>query len=56
MTGVGKTQGYTGKEHKKEILGEEGDEGEEGEEEVEDMGNVFFGVKQENFHVSGDVL
>ena len=45
MTGVGKTQGYIGKECKNEMSGEERDEGDEGEEEVNDMGNVFFGVK-----------
>ena len=54
--GVGKIQGYTGEERRKESSCEEGDEGEEGEEEIEDMGNIFFGVKQENLHVLGDVL
>ena len=56
MTGVGKTQGYTGEECKKESSGEEGDEGEEGEEEIEDMGGIFFRVKQEDSHVLGGVL
>ena len=56
MTGVGRTQGYIGKEHKNEMLGEGEDKGEEGEEEVEDMGGVFFGIKQENFHIWEDVL
>ena len=54
--GIGKTQGYTGDECRKEISDEGGDEGEEGEEEVKDMGGVFFGIKQENLHVSGDIL
>ena len=49
MTGVGKTQGYTGKECKNESS----DKGEEGEEEVEDMRGVFFRIKQENLHVWG---
>ena len=40
-----------GKECKKEVSGEEGDEGEEEEEEIEDMRSIFFGVKQENFHM-----
>ena len=53
MTGVGKTQGYTGKECKNESSNEGGDEGEEGEEEVKDMRGVFFGIKQENLHVQG---
>ena len=54
MTGVGKIQGYTGKECNKESSEEGGNKGEEGEEEVEDMGGVFFGIKQENPHVRGD--
>ena len=53
MTGVGKTQGYTGKERKNESSDERGDEGKEGEEEVEDMRGVFFGIKQKNLHVQG---
>ena len=56
MTGVGKTQGYTGNECRKESLCEEGDVGKEEEKEIEDMGNVFFRIKQENLHVSGGVL
>ena len=53
MTGVGKTQGYIGKERKNESSNVGGDEGEEREEEIEDMRGVFFGVKQENLHVRG---
>ena len=45
MTGVGSTQGYIGKECKNETSNKGGDEGEEGKEEIEDMGNVFFGIK-----------
>ena len=54
MTGVGKIQGYTGKECKNESSNEGGDEGEKGEEEGEDMRGVFFRIKQENLHVWGD--
>ena len=54
--GIGKTQGYIGKECKNESSDEDGDEGKEGEEEVEDMGCVFFGIKQENLHVQRDFL
>ena len=50
MTGVGKTQGYTGCECKKEVSEVGKDEEGDGEEVVEDMGNVFFGVNQENPH------
>ena len=49
--GVGSTQGYIGKECKKESSEEGGDEGEEGEKEVKGMRDVFFRVKQENLHV-----
>ena len=56
MTGIGRTQGYVRKEHKKEVLGKEGDKGEEEEEEIEDMGSGFFWIKQENLHVSEGFL
>ena len=56
MTGVGKTQGYTGKECKNEMSDKGGDKGDKGEEEVKGMGSVFFRVKQEKFHVSEDCL
>ena len=53
MTDVGKTQGYAGYECKKDVseVGEDGDD--DGKEEEEDMGCVFFRVKQENLHVLG---
>ena len=53
MTEVGKTQGYTGCELKKEVseIGEDGDDN--GEEKEEDMGGEFFEIKQENSHEAG---
>ena len=53
MTGVGKIQGYTGQECKKDKseVGEDGDD--DGEEVVKDIGCVFFRIKQENLHVPG---
>ena len=52
MTDVGKTQGYTGCECKKQEseVGEDGDD--DGIEEEDDMRCVFF--KQENLHALGD--
>ena len=53
MTDVGKTHRYTGCECKKHVskVGEDGDD--DGKEEEEDMGCVFFRVKQENLHAPG---
>ena len=52
--GIGKIQGYTGYECKKDKLevGEDGDD--DGEEVVKDIGCIFFRVKQENLHVLRD--
>ena len=51
--GVGKTQGYTGYERKKDEseVSEDGDG--DGEEVKEDIGGVFLRIKQENLHVLG---
>ena len=54
MTGVGKIQGYTGQECKKDKLKVGEDRDDDGEEVVKYIGHVFFGVKQENLHVPGD--
>ena len=40
-----------GEEFKNENSEEAEDNGEDREEETDDIGNVFFGVKQENLHV-----
>ena len=50
---MGKTHGYAGYECKKHVskVGEDGDD--DGKEEEEDMGCVFFGVKQDNPHILG---
>ena len=54
--GVGKMQGYTGCECRKDNseIGEEGGDNEE--EVVEDMSDVFFWVNQENSHGQEDFL
>ena len=51
--GVGKTQGYTECECKKEVLETGEGEGDNGEEVVEDIGCIFFRVNQENSHGVG---
>ena len=53
MTEVGKTQGYTGYEFKKEVseIGKDGKD--DGEEKEKDMRGVFFKIKQEDLHESG---
>ena len=51
---VGKTQGYTGCELKKEVSEIDKDGDGDGKKEGEDMRGVFFEVKQENLHESGD--
>ena len=43
-----------GEESKNENSEEAEDNGEDWEEEIDDMGDVFFGVKQENLHVQED--
>ena len=40
-----------GEESKNENSEETEDSGEDREEEIDDIGDVFFGVKQENLHV-----
>ena len=52
--GVGKMQGYTGYECKKDKLEVGEDRDDNGEEAVKDIGCVLFGIKQENLHVLGD--
>ena len=54
MTEVGKTQGYTGCELKKEISEVDEDGDDDGKEEGEDMRDVCFEVKQEKLHEPGD--
>ena len=49
--GIGNTHGYIGKECRNETSKEGEGEGKEGEEEIEDIRDVFFGIKQENLHV-----
>ena len=49
--GVGSIQGYTGEEFKNENSKEVEDNREDGDEEINDIGDVFFRVKQENLHV-----
>ena len=56
MTGVGKTQGYTGCECRKDKSEVGEDRGDGKEEVVEDIRCIFFGVNQENPHELGDSL
>ena len=48
---VGNKQGYTGVEHKKERLVEEGDDADKEEKEIEGGDDIFEGVKQVDSHV-----
>lgn len=50
MTEAGNKHGYTGIEHKKERLVEEGDGADEGEKEIEGRDDIFKRVKQVNLH------
>ena len=53
MTEVGKTQGYTGCEFKKEVSEVDENGNNDGKEEGEDMRDVCLEVKQEDLHESG---
>lgn len=54
MTKVGNKQGYTGVEHKKERLVDEGDNDDKGEKETEGGDDIFARVKQVDPHALVD--